>query len=714
MFNRIVSLLIVVCLLCSFSIFCFASDYHSSLYSRGDYWLSCINTAAESLSGVEYKDFPVGSVFNWLVHGITGSISAAGRGDICPSSESPDSLHHASYIPVDYYFGADEYGSYDYARCDYCGRMFRVYGSDVEDAYNEYVDGLDDEHGITLDGKEDTDNNKITFSFPATFHDYGNSSEEHWNNYLSEYNVGTNSFSGTFKSQCNYMYGYWETVRFTADSGGYDFYAPTYEVEDKCWYSVQLFRINSSGNTEQIVRWNDSEIKNRGGHLSISIDQGCTYYIRMEFRLYYSSDKTAELRVTNSQIVGDKGYSCYLPVQSSIPWTPHIDPSGGTYTSIEDNSVTNITNINFDPHTRTYDFDTDTDHHFQITYDDDHIKVVDTDNTTGTDDTQYYYYTIDPFTGTDSVIPVEDVPDYISWLERFKKELFFRLDSMSSNSAILSAINQFMAGVFTRLDSIISSIQNISIDVTSNDYTVTNYHFSTGPSLVYIPIEPTLSINPEIGLDGVLELFPDAEVNVLPINGDIDLSAALELSLGITSGDIISQETNQDNSVTYHTNDGDYTVTDNGPYITVDDGDTVYYVWRDEGEDVPWLRAWLEGFKTWLGDKLDNLGFDITENYTDADTHGTKTLFQWLLELIKTLIEGIVQGLADGISYVISHVIYAITDTFLQSIKFLHGIVDLDDAGDALKDFFSFFGSGDDTSGSGFDWASEFAGVDDF
>ena len=116
-------------------------------------------------------------------------------------------------------------------------------------------------------------------------------------------------------------------------------------------------------------------------------------------------------------------------------------------------------------------------------------------------------------------------------------------------------------------------------------------------------------------------------------------------------------------NVTY--NEGDtVNITYGDENITIVEGGNTYnyyYYITNEAPDDPdnpgtsGLIEWFESFKTWLGEKLDNIGGNVTNvtqivgdpNADDTDGSG------FLLDLVKTLFKGVVKITTHAVSIVV-------------------------------------------------------------
>ena len=92
------------------------------------YWDQFLLTIVHSTSGIPF-----------LGQGVQ-SIAGALGGGVCSGSE--DALHHATALSDDKVY-EDNTGMYSYGTCIYCGARFKVYGADLQQAYDSYVEKIE-------------------------------------------------------------------------------------------------------------------------------------------------------------------------------------------------------------------------------------------------------------------------------------------------------------------------------------------------------------------------------------------------------------------------------------------------------------------------------------------------------------------------------------------------------------------------------------------
>jgi len=136
-FKKIISCVLIIAIIFSVSLtpaLAADGDYHSSVIGYSDYCLAVLWDYGNSVIGSGYLE----SVFGTTVKGLAASLSD----NVC--SLSNDGLHATCQVTeVDWAYGEDSNGRYCNLRCDYCGKNFRCYSSDLIAAHDEYVASLD-------------------------------------------------------------------------------------------------------------------------------------------------------------------------------------------------------------------------------------------------------------------------------------------------------------------------------------------------------------------------------------------------------------------------------------------------------------------------------------------------------------------------------------------------------------------------------------------
>lgn len=130
-FKKIVSLFFAIAIICSISLFAFATE-SSTPVSRWDWYAYRMAAGSDSVG-----DF--GFLFKYL-----GSYMSD---TVCPTSS--DNKHHGEVTGIS---GASRGGFYTaVCLCDYCGKAFEASctSSDFDTAYNSYVSGLQSDLGTT-------------------------------------------------------------------------------------------------------------------------------------------------------------------------------------------------------------------------------------------------------------------------------------------------------------------------------------------------------------------------------------------------------------------------------------------------------------------------------------------------------------------------------------------------------------------------------------
>lgn len=126
-----------------------AAEASTTVSSTGSFWQMVAN------SNSDFMQFLMGKLSN----------SALGNGTVCP--ESPDAKHYGSPI------GAGRNSDTVLCRCKYCGETFEVDESVVQDAYDDYVSGLDDPNASYGEGYVDfTATQSTKYSTSGGFSDY--------------------------------------------------------------------------------------------------------------------------------------------------------------------------------------------------------------------------------------------------------------------------------------------------------------------------------------------------------------------------------------------------------------------------------------------------------------------------------------------------------------------------------------------------------------
>lgn len=343
-------------------------------------------------SSADYIGTPV-TFFDRLLHwGINGAddvspvLGALGQfsgfiyGTVCTGSD--DGYHHADSISgCD--SGSDKDGQYAMAMCKYCGESFKVYGADLESAYNNYVTDLENDLGTTIlanGGIRKYFTPDTSFYLTSRFEDTGS---EFGSDYVIVRGIGSYP-DDTVLTGDSVMIRFWGpvTVPFSAYVyTGFEVTGNHYSaaaVSPSKLYSGQVL---SAGKSINIATANNSN----------STNYACEIYPRYA--------------ITTNVLV--RGYADFIPIEgTTLPTTQNITINSrpttlvGDYGIIGDNGtiihvegdvivdesnttiynpVTNVTNVftdwAFDYSTRTYTLTLEDGSTVTVTYGNENITI---------------------------------------------------------------------------------------------------------------------------------------------------------------------------------------------------------------------------------------------------------------------------------------------------------------------------------------------------
>ena len=113
--------------------FLFAFSVYISLFplAHADY----INTPQSYWDRLLHRAVNSTSILGFQSNAILGQFFGA----VCETSS--DGFHHSETL-YGAEMGTDSHGDYALTTCRYCGKSFKVYGSDLESAYQDYTSSL--------------------------------------------------------------------------------------------------------------------------------------------------------------------------------------------------------------------------------------------------------------------------------------------------------------------------------------------------------------------------------------------------------------------------------------------------------------------------------------------------------------------------------------------------------------------------------------------
>lgn len=177
------------------------------------------------------EDAPVSSTGSFWSHIASqspdwlGTVIGVAFPSVCPSS--PDSRHHGKVIAKSNQTGTDSAWE---AKCDYCGDTFIVYDDDMQNAYNEHVNKVQNTYGTSIIDSDGS--GRFYFTdwqyYIGTYSSYSNDVPSNWTSFSAM--VNPLSFSGIISDS------QWPCVVFissefrVSDTGNYRFYYPPSQI----------------------------------------------------------------------------------------------------------------------------------------------------------------------------------------------------------------------------------------------------------------------------------------------------------------------------------------------------------------------------------------------------------------------------------------------------------------------------------------------------
>lgn len=317
---------------------------------------------------------------SWMSTTLGDNIIGAVNNDVC--ANSPDNLHHGAlntYTP-----GAD--GAFA-ATCKDCSKSFKVYDADLEAAYRNYTDGMQNIMGTTTVGKNDW--------FHPTY--LSGTGVQGWKNYgeLIEPTCIKCSFNAkTTGGNCN-LYG-----TFIAPVSGTYKFEPATKMAGSATHSSGSYYIGTEWEAKNTV---DVRGSYADGYTSDLVG-GTRYYVCCSVYWYAPSSSatdgaiefTCPIKLISAADSTTNNYTYNIdsrPTSFNAPIgylnnggtmnvtnTTLFDESTSTYTNIVSGDTYNITNWNYDYSDRSYHCTTEEGDEVTITYGDNAIVVHDGGN----------------------------------------------------------------------------------------------------------------------------------------------------------------------------------------------------------------------------------------------------------------------------------------------------------------------------------------------
>lgn len=351
--------------------------------------------------------------------------------NLCAASDSPDGFHHASKFSAP--GGKDEHGAYNWAVCNYCGANFKVYPSDLKDAYNDYVktnSGSDgSSFGVNSSGQyivypelmgaleyyRTSDSGTYVYPKDVLQKYLGASS-------LLDYEkVSLVSYEDTHlyrQDNLMYYYAYVPVFRFVAPFDcSVKSYAPSYIYKGGTYKTSSTLGGGYSTSIATVYNGfypnGGSALKGEGFYMFYYLYDRSTYVSQYTYIKSYRPIVSFGLDLSSVYFVLTPLTSNSLPGSSTRPTTyikniynitnnttinNVFNETNNTYIDASTGDTYNVTNWEYNYASRFYSFTYDgsdgTTHTVVITYADDFVTV--TDNGT----TNYYYYGFDSDPGT--------------------------------------------------------------------------------------------------------------------------------------------------------------------------------------------------------------------------------------------------------------------------------------------------------------------------